>query len=166
MTSPDYQPLLPGLALYYVQVDYDAEEPRVESLAWKVEEVRQRDGVVTARVSARRGLEDPRDYELRRDGRGLWLGKSLEIKLPPVLDESWRAEGDPYPLRRTLSLKARASAVAKDFEDCLEVGVSNEDTDSGNRWYAPGLGLVLERWSGESRNSVLSLVGWSLPRPS
>jgi hypothetical protein len=161
--TPDYHPLLPGLTLYYVHVGYDCLEPTVERFAWKVEEVREAGGVKTARVSTRRGAQPSKSHELRLDSQGLWLEKSLELKLPAVLGESWTAQGDAYPLRRVLALKARAAAVAKEFEGCLEVGLASEDTDSGSRWYSPGLGLVMERWSGENRNTVLSLVHWTLP---
>lgn len=164
MTPLDYQPLLPGLTLYYAWIGYDALEPEVGRLVWKVEEVHEQGGVKTARVSTRRDEKPPQSHELRLDAQGLWSGRTLELKLPPVLDESWTAEDDAYPLRRVLSLEARAATAAKEFEGCLEIGLTNEDTDSGGRWYYPGLGLVLERWSGESRNTALSLIHWSLPR--
>lgn len=162
----EIQPLVAGLTLYYVHVDRDRPEPELGRLIWRIEEVQESGRVKSARIM-RRWNEDPPKYsELRLDDRGLWAGTTLEVKLPIVLEDSWTALDDEYPVRRVLGVEARASTVVKDFEGCVEVGLTNEDTDSGSRFYAPGLGLVLERWSGESRNTILSLIHWKLPRPS
>lgn len=156
--------MIPGLTLYYAYVDRDRPQPEVGRLIWKVEESQESGRTTLARISSRWNEAAPKISELREDESGIWSGATLELKLPAVLDDSWTAEDDPYPLRRVLAVEARAATVVKDFEGCLEIGLTNEDTDSGSRFYYPGLGLVLERWTGESRNTILSLIHWTLPR--
>lgn len=161
----DYQPLIKGLTLIYAHVDYDSSQPEVSRMIWRVEDVAKNGGVKTARVSVRWGDSKPRLQELRADDQGVWAGKNLEIRLPPKLNDKWEVADDFYYARAVFSLKAKASAMSKDFENCLEVGFSNEDTDSGSRLYAPGIGLVREQRSGETYNSVLSLAHWEIPKP-
>jgi hypothetical protein len=101
---------------------------------------------------------------MRIDSNGAWVGKNLEIRFPTKLDDSWDVEDDQYYKRMVLSTKAKAGTIVKEFTGCLEVGFTNEDTDSGSRFYAPGFGLVREEWAGETENSVLSLADWRIPR--
>ncbi|UPT75386.1 MAG: hypothetical protein M0D55_06775 [Elusimicrobiota bacterium] len=161
--KPDYFPLIAGATLYYVHVDYSQSEPEVTRMILRVVSAAQDGDTLRAQVTKQWGAAAPQTQELRVDGKGAWAGKNLEIRFPPKLGDAWDAADDPYYKRMILSTKAKARTIVKDFTDCLEVGFTNEDTDSGSRFYAPGLGLVREEWAGESRNSVLSLADWRIP---
>ena len=161
--KPDYFPLIAGAALYYVHVDYSQSEPEVTRMILRVVSAAQDGDALRAQVTKQWGAATPQTQELRVDGKGAWADKNLEIRFPPKLGDAWDAADDPYYKRMILSMKAKAGTIVKDFTDCLEVGFTNEDTDSGSRFYAPGLGLVREEWAGESRNSVLSLADWRIP---
>lgn len=160
----DYFPLVAGAALYYVHVDYSQAEPEVTRMIWRVVSVTQDGDALRAQVTKQWGAAAPQAHELRVDGKGAWAGKNLEIRFPLKPGDSWDVADDPYYKRMILSTKAKAATIVKDFTGCLEVGFTNEDTDSGSRFYAPGLGLVREEWAGESENSVLSLADWRIPR--
>jgi hypothetical protein len=161
----DYAPLAKGLTLFYALVDHDAPEPRVRRLIWTVEEAGEASGARVARVSLRWDERPKILAEVRASAEGVWTDGALDLKLPPVENDEWRAEGDAHPLRRVLSLGSTGRGLERDYHGCLEVGLTNEDTDSGRRWYAPGVGLVREDWTGESRNSTLALIRFSAPRP-
>lgn len=160
----DYFPLAKGLTLFYAYVDFNEAEPAVRRLKWKVEEVVEQGQAKKAVISTQWDAEAPKTHELKLDAQGVWNAAALEVKLPPQEGDEWTVEGDPYPMRRTLSLEAEAQAFDRTYEDCLEVGASNEDTDSCSRYYFPGIGLVREEWTGESRNSTLALVHCVIPR--
>ncbi len=163
--SKDYYPLIPGLTLCYAHVDYSSREPEVSRLVWRVERVSRNGSGVRAQVKAQWGASPPRTHEVLADEKGIWVGKNLEIRLPPRLNDSWEVEEDDYYFRSVFSLKAKAGTMVRDFKGCLEIGFSNQDTDSGTRLYAPGIGLVREQRNGETFNSVLSLAHWEIPRP-
>ena len=162
--KPDYFPLIAGSALYYVHVDYSTAEPTVTRMIRRVVSVTQDGDVLRAQITKQWGAAAPQAHELRVDSKGAWVGKNLEIRFPIKLDDSWDVENDQYYKRMVFSKKAKAGTITKEFTGCLEVGFTNEDTDSGSRFYAPGFGLVREEWTGETENSVLSLADWRIPR--
>lgn len=164
MVSLEPLPLLEGLSLTYAYVDHDQAEPRVGRLVWTVESVSSEAGSRRAKVSLRWDDQAPVWCEVIADEGGVRTDGALDIKLPLNEDDEWRAEGEEYHLRRVLSLSSTGRALERDYEGCLEIGLSNEDTDSGRRWYAPGVGLVREDWTGESRNTSLVLVNARFPR--
>lgn len=152
--TADYVPIQKGLTLTYVFVDHGHAEPAVSRVVWSVEE----SSAGLAKVSIRVDAGPPAYSQVRVDAAGVWTDGLLDIKLPPREGDEWRVD-DAYPVRRVLSLDAVARALDKDYEGCLEIGLTNEDTDSGSRFYHPRVGLVREDWSGESRNTSLVLVG-------
>ena len=163
MPRKDYYPLVRGMALYYAYVDYSRSEPEVSRMVWRVEQTGRKDGALLARISTRWGAGAPSFHEARVDARGVFVAEKLELRLPPKAGDSWKVERDPYFLRVVNSVKAPASGINRDFKDCVEVGFTNEDTDSGSRFYAPAIGLVRETWLGETYNSVLALAHWEIP---
>jgi hypothetical protein len=149
--STDYLPLEKGLTLTYVFVDHAHAQPDVTRVVWKVEEL---DGGL-AKASIRVGSRPPVFSELRKDEAGVRVDGVLDLKLPLVEGAEWRGGA---VVRRVLSFDAVARALDRDYEGCLEVGLTNEDTDSGSRFYHPRVGLVREDWSGESRDTSLILI--------
>lgn len=164
MVTLEPLPLLEGLSLIYAYVDHDHSEPRVGRMVWTVESVSDEKGARLAKVSLRWDGRPALTCEVVASREGIRVDGALDIKLPLREDDEWRVENEEYPLRRVLSLSSTGRALERDYEGCLEIGLSNEDTDSGRRWYAPGVGLVREDWTGESRNTSLVLVHARFPR--
>lgn len=160
----DYVPFIKGLTLHYAYLEREDAVPGLSQMVWKIEKVSGSGHDRTAVASRRWGDAEPATQTLHQTPQGLFIDGILEIKYPVALGDSWRIEGDAMPLRSVLSTDAEGLTMVKTFPDCLEIGFTNEDTDSGSRLYAPGLGLVREQCSGEGNNSILSLIHWVVPR--
>lgn len=85
----------------------------------------------------------------------------LELPVPPAVGAAWEAGGDAL---RIAAADAVVDTPAGRFENCLRVVVliAGGDAGSGERFYAPGLGLVREVLSDESEPSEKSLVSWGM----
>lgn len=110
-----------------------------------------------------------------RVGEGTWLEFSVvedassvrvegvvELPLPPSVGASWDAGGDALSIE---SDRAAVRTPAGRFEDCLRVRVllAGGDAGTGERLYAPGVGLVRESLSdeGDPTERVLTSYGMS-----
>ena len=164
MDDLEHVPFLKGLTLYYAYLERDDAVPGLSQMVWRIEHVSGSGRDRTAAATRRWGDAAPVTQTLHQTPQGLFIDGILEIKYPVVEGDSWRVEGDAMPLRSILSVDAEALTMVKTFPGCLELGFTNEDTDSGSRLYAPGVGLVREQCSGEGNNGILSLIHWVVPR--
>jgi len=159
MSAPDFLPLSPGRRLEY-EVARAGETRRlvVEHLAGGA-------GGVTLRrtwtgADGRAETEDAR-AELRADG--VYVDGALALPLPPRAGASWSL---PPRRFRVESLSAAASTPAGEFAGCLRVGylIAEGDGGSGERLYAPGVGLVREVCSDEADPFEVRLTAFSEAR--
>lgn len=139
MTAPDFLPLRRGLRLIY-EVDR-AQEVRTLT----VEHLPAAGAAVVVRRTwtDARGAAETEDSRAERRADGVYFDGLLALPLPAVPGARWAAPPREY---RVEALDARALTPAGEFEGCLRVGylIAGGDGGSGERLYAPGVGLVRE----------------------
>lgn len=165
MPELDYFPFIAGLKLYYASVSYSAMVPSVVRLFRTVASVARDDGGTTAVITDQWGADPAKSYPLRLDAAGLWDSRTLLFPLPLKVGASWEADAVRFPMCSVASLKAKASTLWGDYANCLQVDFGDEDTGSGSRFYAPGVGLVREQFGGEGDPWALVLLDVQMPRP-
>jgi hypothetical protein len=162
-------PIVPGSACYYAFVDYNPSEPEVTRAIRRVLSAApfppDGEGLV-ATMSWQWGAREPLSVQLRATKAGVWVDGSEELRFPVRPGQSWEADDDPYPNRTVLGVGLHVWTPDRAYDGCVEIGFTNESTDSGSRFYAPGVGLVKELWTGENFNSVLILVSTKGPSKS
>lgn len=132
---------------------------RVEVLAVEA------DGAVTRAVGRSRVGEGAwLEFSVVEDAASLRVEGVVELPLPPRVGASWDAGGDSL---RIDSDRARAEVPAGAFSDCLRVVVllAGGDSGTGERLYAPGVGLVRETLSDEGDPSERVLVSYGMSDP-
>ena len=95
--------------------------------------------------------ERKRRFSVRRDPDGVRVGKELEFPLPLAIGTSW----GQYPREYTVeSFDAVADTPAGRFTGCLKIVylIGGGDAGSGERVYAPKIGLVREVCDEESES--------------
>ncbi|MBI3563799.1 MAG: hypothetical protein HY079_01225 [Elusimicrobia bacterium] len=145
MSEPDYLPLRPGLRLEY-EVARAGETRRLV-----VAHLAASGGAVTVRRTwtGADGRCETEDSRAERRADGVYSDGALALPLPPRPGASWAQPPRRY---RVEALDADAAVPAGSFSGCLRVGylIAEGDGGSGERLYAPGVGLVLERCSDEA----------------
>lgn len=145
----DYFPLIPGLVLEYQGIA-PAEPPstsrfEILSVTQKGPTLRT---VAKCRTTWTSGSDsESRDFEIvkgRMRGRdGIFDERELVLPLPLAIGDSW-SEGN---LKCTVaSFDATTRVPAGEFKNCLRIAylIAAGDAGSGERFYAPGIGLVRE----------------------
>lgn len=156
--SPDWFPLEPGLELLYERRG-DGEE-RAELLI-ELLSVSRRGDELSAK--GRRTLSGPGrpprrgEFVVERRADGMYLDGGLLFPLPPVPGREWDARPDRLFVE---SLDAEIAVPAGRFAGCLKVGllIAGGDAGSGERFYAPGVGLVRSYYGDEASPYELSLL--------
>ncbi len=145
VTAPDYLPLRPGLRLEY------AVKRAGDDLRLVVEHLPAGAGAALLRRTwtAGDGSAQTETARVERRADGVYDGGVLVLPLPPLAGASWAVP--PYGFRVEEGLAA-VEVPAGRFTDCLRVGylIAGGDGGSGERLYAPGVGLVRETCSDEA----------------
>lgn len=145
MSAPDYLPLRPGLRLEYEVARAGGTRRLV------VAHLAAADGAVTVRRTwtDADGRAESEDARAERRADGVYLDGALVLPRPAHVGASWAQPPRRY---RIEALDAAAAVPAGAFAGCLRVGylIAEGDGGSGERLYAPGVGLVLERCSDEA----------------
>ena len=103
------------------------------------------------------------EYIITRDAKwlttadGVMTGGRREFPLPPKEGAKW----DEYPDNsEVVSLSDKVSIKAGKFAKCMKVVTLLAGGDGGKsvRYYAPGVGYVLEDYNGEDKTCELELV--------
>ncbi|MDD5301690.1 MAG: hypothetical protein PHS14_01165 [Elusimicrobia bacterium] len=138
---PDYFPLVKGAVREY------ATENSRGAGTYKVEvlEVSAKDAATTAKCRRTINLpgepERVAEFTVTKDASGVHEGDDVEFKTPLEAGTEWVS-----PPRRTWieALDAEVETPAGKFTDCLKVAylIAEGDGGSGERHYAPGVGLV------------------------
>lgn len=145
MTEPDWLPLAPGLRL-----EYEVRRSG-ETLRLVVEQRAADGGAVTVRRtwSGGSGPAETEESRLERRPDGVYADGGLVLPSPARVGAEWPAPPRRY---RVEARDAAASVPAGEFTACLRVGylIAEGDGGSGERVYAPGVGLVRELCSDEA----------------
>ncbi|TBR26097.1 hypothetical protein EPO15_00930 [bacterium] len=142
--------------------EYDSDSSRGRRRV-RVEIVSVEDDRGTTRASGRSRVGEGSwlEFSVVEDGSSLRVEGVVEFPLPPVVGAAWDAAGDAL---RIDSSRARAEVPAGRFTDCLRVVVliAGGDAGTGERLYAPGVGLVSETLSDEGEPSQRVLVSYGM----
>lgn len=85
-------------------------------------------------------------------------GARLEMPTPVVYNQSWDEAG--YH-NRVAAINTTATVPAGSYKNCVRI-ISRAETGSINRYYAPGVGLVMEQSITEDKQESISLVSFQL----
>ena len=105
-------------------------------------------------------------YQITRDAKwlttadGVIIGGRREFPLPPKEGAKW----DEYPdSSEIISLSDKVSIKAGKFASCMKVVTMLGGGDAGKsvRYYAPGVGYILEEYNGEDKTCELELLAVS-----
>lgn len=101
------------------------------------------------------------EFSVVEDASSLRVEGVVEFPLPTLVGAAWDAGGDAL---RVESLRAREEVPAGKFTGCLRVVVliAGGDSGTGERIYAPGVGLVRETLSDEGDPSERVLVTYGM----
>lgn len=154
MSAPDFLPLSPGLRLEYsVNRAQQTRRLVVEHLPASGR------GVIVRRTwTSSDGAAETETSRVERREDGVYSDGVLLLPLPPRAGAAWSAPPRQY---RVEALNAAAETPAGKFSGCLRVGylIAAGDGGSGERLYAPGVGLVRESCSDEADPFEVVLTG-------
>lgn len=103
------------------------------------------------------------EYTITRDAKwlttadGVIVGGRREFPLPPKEGAKWDESPDASEI---VSLSDKVSIKAGKFANCMKIVTMLAGGDGGKsvRYYAPGVGYILEEYSGEDKTCELELV--------
>ena len=103
------------------------------------------------------------EYTITRDAKwlttadGVMVGGRREFPLPPKEGASWNESPD---VNEIVSLSDKVSIKAGKFQNCMKIVTRLAGGDAGKsvRYYAPGVGYILEEYTGEDKTCELELV--------
>lgn len=107
------------------------------------------------------------EYKIIKDkkwvitGDGIIIGGRKEFPLPPKKGIKW----SEYPdLNEIVSMTDKVSVKAGKFKNCMKIVsmLAGGDTGKSVRYYAPGVGYILEEYSAEDKTCETELVSVGL----
>ena len=137
----DYFPLVKGSRREYAM--RSAEGSGHYTL--EIVEVRKNGAVITAKcrhtLNWNGEPETVTEYDIVNDGKEIRRGQDTELQLPAKVGSEWTRPPRRYFIE---VLDASMQTPAGKFENCLRVAyqIAEGDGGSGERYYAPGVGLV------------------------
>ena len=160
----DYFPLKKGLTLYYTQKS--SEFSGSADVRLVVENVKKRGRGKLAEVRMYTTLNGHTVkilFTVNTNSRGvvstngIAFGGRTEYKLPIKIGLKWDEEPDTHEI---VSSSETVKVPAGSFKHCLKVvtEIGGGDSGVGTRIYAPGVGLVWEKYAGEDLATTLKLV--------
>lgn len=102
-------------------------------------------------------------YNITRDARwlttadGVMVGGRREFPIPPKEGAQWKEDPD---VSEVISLSDKVSIKAGKFKNCMKILTKLSGGAAGKsvRYYAPGVGHILEEYAGEDKTCELELV--------
>ncbi|MBI3297350.1 MAG: hypothetical protein HYZ75_04240 [Elusimicrobia bacterium] len=144
---------------------YEVETPRGRKVI-RVEVVSAESFAGSTRAACRSRVDERPwlDFSVVADASSVRVEGVVELPEPPAVGASWATANEAL---RIADDDAVVETPAGRFEGCLRVVVliAGGDAGSGERFYAPGLGLVREALSDEAEPSEKSLLSWGMGRP-
>ncbi|PKM98003.1 MAG: hypothetical protein CVU79_05500 [Elusimicrobia bacterium HGW-Elusimicrobia-3] len=106
------------------------------------------------------------EYTITRDAKwlttadGVIVGGRREFPMPPKEGAKWDESPDASEI---VSLSDKVSIKAGKFANCMKIVTMLAGGDAGKsvRYYAPGVGYILEEYNGEDKTCELELVAVS-----
>ncbi|MBU2575093.1 MAG: hypothetical protein KKH28_13555 [Elusimicrobia bacterium] len=103
------------------------------------------------------------EYTITKDAKwlttanGVMVGGRREFPLPPAEGRKWNEDPD---VNEIVSMSDKVSIMAGKFAKCLKVVTQLSGGKSGKsvRYYAPGVGYILEEYTGDDKTCELELV--------
>jgi hypothetical protein len=159
--SPDFFPLTKGLTLEYRT--RNAESSGL--IKFEILDVAEKGNVTRAmcrRTTVWGTQVTVNEYPIVRDKTGVYAEKEREFPLPPVLGRKWRHYPNEY---RISAFDGITSVPAGTFRNCMKVSylIAGGDGGVGERFYAPGVGLVRENCLDEADPFEIELVRKTAP---
>ncbi len=151
----DYFPLLPGLVLAYRTKSLEGQgRLKIEVLSLEAA-----GGLLRAkcrRTSALAGRVKVSEFEVVQDERGVHADGGLDLPLPPDVGRRWSRGAASYAVEAD---DAVTTVPAGTYRGCLRVAyrLAGGDAGGGERFYAPGVGLVRELCTDETDPFELAL---------
>ncbi len=116
-----------------------------------------------ARMIFRLRDENIVEFKIKKDNKwvittdGITVGGRKEFPLPPSEGKRWN---EPPDYNEIISMTDKVSVKAGRFSNCLKVmtKISGGDAGIAFRYYAPGVGYILEDWKGEDKHMYAELV--------
>lgn len=168
--AADYFPLRSGTRWTYRHTS--TEFHGVEECEIEILDVEDKDGERRARAQVSRkraGKQQPMEtIHFSRTPEGIFSDggvlpmKRKEFPTPPVVGKTWYE--DPNESKLT-SLEESIETPAGRFDGCLRVDMHLAGGDAGTarRWYADGVGLVMEEFAAEAWGATVELIGMRRP---
>lgn len=106
------------------------------------------------------------DFKIKKDLKwvtttdGIVIGGRKEFPLPPEEGMKWV---EPPDYNEIVSMTDKISIKAGKFTNCLKVltKIAQGDGGTATRYYAPGVGYIMEDYNGEDKTSFVELVSIS-----
>ena len=103
------------------------------------------------------------EYTITKDAKwlttadGVMVGGRREFPLPPKEGFIWNESPDANEI---VSMSDKVSIKAGKFQNCMKIVTRLAGGDAGKavRYYAPGVGYILEEYTGEDKTCELELV--------
>ncbi|MGC9070916.1 MAG: hypothetical protein ACP5IO_06375 [Elusimicrobiales bacterium] len=103
------------------------------------------------------------EFKIKKDDKwvittdGITIGGRKEFPIPPREGRKW---DDPPDYNEIISITDKVSIKAGNFSNCLKVMTKIAGGDGGIafRYYAAGIGYILEDWKGEDKQMYTELV--------
>lgn len=157
MAQPDYYPLIAGLFLEY--------KTSAGTLKMEVLGVSQAGGAMEARcrqTTDDHGNAEETELIIKKESSGVYANGVKELPLPPILGSRWIVAPNDYEIS---ALDAEVTVGAGAFKNCLKVSyrIGAGDGGGGEKFYAPGVGLVFENCRDESSPFEMSLTRFTVP---
>ena len=110
--------------------------------------------------------EHTTEFKIKKDSKwvittdGIVIGGRKEFPLPPKEGLHWDEYSDYHEI---VSMTDKVSIKAGKFSDCLKIvtRIAGGDAGIGVRYYAPGVGYIMEDYRAEDRTSYVELISIS-----
>lgn len=167
----DYFPLKKGWTLYYSQASTEFEGKAEIRICVESVKKRGRGKVGELRMSTTlNGHTVNVVFEVTATSKevvasnGIAFGGRTEFKLPAKVGLKWDEEPDTHQITSTTEkVKVPAGSYAKCLK--VETEIGGGDSGKGQRVYAPGVGLVYEKYDAEDLGTTVKLIKQTIEMP-
>lgn len=167
MAARDYFPLQKGLRLEYLYESNEFSAPAQVVVTVLRASGKGKSVSAVARMTTKlKGQETSTEFKITKTPKavntydGIIIGGRTEFTFPAKVGAKWREEPENSEIR---SLSERVKVPAGSFCNCMKVvsKMDLEDGGSAERYYAPGVGYVLEKYCTSDIQATVRLLSVS-----
>lgn len=167
MSVRDYFPLLKGLCLEYLYESNEFSAPaHVVVTILRVSGKGKSVSAVARMTTKLKGQETSTEFKVAKTPKsvcsydGIIIGGRTEFALPVKVGVKWREEPENSEIK---SLAEKVKVPAGVFCNCMKVvsKMELEDGGSAERYYAPGVGYVMEKYCTSDIQATVQLLSVS-----